>query len=198
MSANPVLAVVRRLFTLPGRIHWCRVVMERECDAFADGLDTAALACLEISAGRSRWPKRKWASYKSTAFPGYDLCAAPLAERFDIIIAEQVLEHVPDPQKALDNIFAMLNPGGIALITTPFLIKYHAYPHDYYRWTAGGMRLMLERAGFTEVTVDSWGNRDCLIADMSDDNSWTHYDPARHSLRNDPRFALVVWAFARK
>jgi SAM-dependent methyltransferase len=172
--------------------------MNRECDAFVDTLSVSDLTCLEISGQESRWAKRKWAEYKATAFPEYDICSEPLPGAWDVIIAEQVLEHVPDPQRALDNIYTMLRTGGVALITTPFLIKYHAYPHDFYRWTADGMRHTLGRSGFRNIAINSWGNRECLIADMTDDSSWTFYVPRRHTLRDDPRFPLVVWAFAHK
>jgi hypothetical protein len=28
--------------------------------------------------------------------------------------------------------------------------------------------------------------------------SWTNYNPRKHSLQNEPQFAIVVWAFAQK
>jgi SAM-dependent methyltransferase len=188
--------VARQLYA--GRVHWCRVVMNRECDALIDALDTGSRTCLEISGQSSRWANRQWASYAATAYPEYDVCDKPLPGEWDVVIAEQVLEHLADPQKALDNIYAMLRSGGVALITTPFLIKFHAFPKDYSRWTEDGMREELKRSKFSQVTVGSWGNRECLLADMTNDENWTYYRARRHSLRNDPRFPIVVWAFAQK
>jgi len=194
-----VISKARRFLYSPrGGVHWCRVVMDRECNTFVDTLSVSDLTCLEISGEGSRWAKRKWAGYSVTAYPEYDICSKPLPGAWDVIIAEQVLEHVPDPQRALDNIFLMLRSGGLAVITTPFLLKFHPCPDDFYRWTADGMRQALGRSGFSNVAVNSWGNRECIMADLTDDNSWTYYVPSRHSLRNDPRFPVVVWAFARK
>lgn len=182
----------------PARIHWCRVVMNRECDAFVNSLDTATLTCLEISGDDGRWKDREWKSYETTQYPQYDICADPLTSQWDVVIAEQVLEHVYNPQRATDNMFAMLRPGGVLMVTTPFLIKFHPVPYDFSRWTPDGMREMLKRSGFSSVTVDSWGNRECLLADLTEGNVWTYYKPGRHSLRNDARLPIVVWAFAHK
>lgn len=172
--------------------------MNRECDAFMNTLSTGSLTCLEISGNGSRWANRTWASYNATKYPEYDVCVKPLSGEWDVIIAEQVLEHLADPQKALDNMYAMLRSGGVLLITTPFLLKFHPVPRDYSRWTEDGIREMLLRSKFSRVAVSSWGNRECLIADMTDDDKWTNYRPHRHSLRNDPRFPIVVWAFSHK
>jgi hypothetical protein len=182
----------------PARVDWCRVVMDRECDRFVDKLDVRSMKCLEISGEGSRWVARPWASYEVTSYPAYDICSDPLNGQWDIIIAEQVLEHTRDPERAVGNILLMLRAGGIALITTPFLIKFHPYPGDFYRWTPEGMREMLLRAGFTAVITDAWGNRKCMIADMTNDMRWTPYSPWRHSLKNERRFAVSVWAFAHK
>jgi hypothetical protein len=69
---------------------------------------------------------------------------------------------------------------------------------DLYRWTADGLKVLLEEAGFQDVVTDSWGNRDCLFADMTPGPDWTYFDPERHSLANEPQFPIVVWGYARK
>ena len=84
------------------------------------------------------------------------------------------------------------------MISTPFLLKVHESPLDLYRWTQQGMRQLLETAGFAVLATDSWGNRECLSADMKPGLSWTAYNAIRHSLHNEPQFAIVVWAFAEK
>ncbi len=92
----------------------------------------------------------------------------------------------------------MLRPGGYFVISTPFLLKVHGFPLDLYRWTEQGMRQLLETAGFSAVVTGSWGNLECLFADMTPDLEWTAYNPRRHSLHNQPEFPIVVWAFAKK
>lgn len=70
---------------------------------------------------------------------------------FDTVLCFEVLEHVPDPQQALHGIAHILKPGGVALISVPYLSRPHDLPHDYYRYTAYGLRHLVTEAGL-EVT----------------------------------------------
>lgn len=58
------------------------------------------------------------------------------------IICNNVLEHVVDPRAAVQEIFRLLEPGGLAYISTPFLYPFHAAPNDYQRWTSAGFRVL--------------------------------------------------------
>lgn len=69
-------------------------------------------------------------------------------DAFDTVFCTQVLEHVPEPQKALDEIYRVLKDGGHAIITIPHLAYLHNEPHDYFRYTKHGIRYMLEKSGF--------------------------------------------------
>jgi SAM-dependent methyltransferase len=189
---------LQRWFQPNGEVQWCRVVMNREIERFIHSLDCSQIDALEISGSGSegRYPFR---SYQTAHFPNYDICKGPLApEKFNLVIAEQVFEHVLRPDLAAASVFQMLRPGGFFVISTPFLLKVHEAPLDLYRWTESGMRQLLETAGFTVVSTDSWGNRECLTADMTPGLGWTFYDSRAHSLRNEPQFPVVVWAFAEK
>jgi hypothetical protein len=59
----------------------------------------------------------------------------------------------------------MLRPGGVFIVSTPFLLKVHEFPIDLYRWTEHGMRQLLAGVGFTVLATASWGNRECLFAE---------------------------------
>jgi hypothetical protein len=95
-------------------------------------------------------------------------------------------------------VYQMLRPGGVFVISTPFLLKIHGYPGDLYRWSEEGIQQLLAIAGFVDIRTASWGNRKCLRADMTPGLEWTWFNPLLHSLRNEPQFPIVVWAFARK
>lgn len=179
-------------------VQWCRVVMNQEVERFIRSLDCSSLDTLEIS-GTGSQDKYNFRTYKTAAYPEYDVCRAPLAlEQFDLIIAEQVFEHVLRPDRAAFNVYRMLRPGGFFVINTPFLLKVHEHPLDLYRWTEHGIRQLLEAAGFNVLSTGSWGNRECLFADMKPGLDWTPYNPRKHDLHNEPQFAIVVWAFAHK
>jgi SAM-dependent methyltransferase len=110
---------------------WCRVVMNQEIERFICSLPYRELDVLEISGtawGSNRLP---FHSYQSVQYPEYDVCIGPrIPSAFDLIIAEQVLEHVKHPGRAVAACFEMLRPSGRLVLSTPFLIKYHPCPYS--------------------------------------------------------------------
>jgi len=174
---------------------WSRVVMNEACADLVRALPYTGLDALEIS-GRA-WRDFGFASYRGVDFPEYDICAGPLAGRFDLVIVEQVFEHLLYPYRAGRHIHAMLRPGGWLLISVPFLVKEHDYPIDCTRWTELGLKHFLHECGFplAAITTDSWGNRACVVANFA---GWVVYDPAQHDLTNEPDFPYHVWALAQK
>lgn len=176
---------------------WAREVMDREARDFVGRLDYGHLDALEVSG--NYWSDFGFRSFEIIKFPEFDLCGDKIEkEKWDIIFLEQVLEHVPYARKAVENLYSMLKPEGHLVVTTPFLIRVHKDPLDCSRWTDVGLKFLLHEAGFdlTRITTASWGNRSCLIANLTD---WPTYNRYKlHSLKNDPRYPVVVWAFAQK
>ena len=84
-----------------------------------------------------------------------DIQALPFATAsVDGVLCIEVLEHLPTPQSAIDEIHRVLRPAGLLLLTTPFLLQYHGKPGDYsdfYRYTDDGLKWLLRR--FTVVKV---------------------------------------------
>lgn len=179
----------------PGAKQWCRVVMDRSTEEMISQLNYRDFTVLEIS-GR-KWKNFGFANYRNEFYPAFDLCNQPLAQTFDLVIAEQVFEHLKKPYRAGKNVFDMLKPGGYFLMTTPFLIKIHPSPDDCTRWSPSGLRFFLEDCGFDMANIQSysWGNRQCVRANFAD---WVPFNPSRHSLKNEDEFPIVVWALARK
>lgn len=175
---------------------WLRTVMNRETSRLVEALDPGTLNVLEISGDSWNRPGY-FRSYRPVQYPELDICNGRLDEKFDLIIAEQVFEHLPYPHRAARNVRSMLNPGGHFLITTPFLVRVHPDPDDYTRWTESGLRCLLEDSGFPldGIRTGSWGNRQCVIANF---RRWPPYQSWRHSLKNDPLLPISVWALARQ
>jgi len=175
--------------------HWTRPVMYKRCTEMLDVIGVQDLDALEISAGQY-WRTLNFKSFTEANYPEFDICSDVLDRQFDIIIADQVFEHLLWPWRAAKNVYSMLCPGGYFLITTPFLIKVHAIPNDCTRWTETGMKYFLAEAGFLldEIKTDSWGNRSCVKANFS---KWARKGWFG-SLRNEPDFPVVVWALAKK
>jgi SAM-dependent methyltransferase len=175
---------------------WQRVVLNEAVDTHIASLDPSAHSAAEISGDTHAG--KPWKEYTSLNYPEFDLCA-PLSvgRRFDVVICEQVLEHVVDPWGAAANLRDLAVPGGHVIVSTPFLIKVHELPYfalrDYWRFTPRGLRTLLESVGLDVETVDTWGNRPCVIGNLQ---RWSAYR-RWHPIRNDPDLAIQVWAFAR-
>jgi SAM-dependent methyltransferase len=170
--------------------------MYRECFAFIESIGPETIDVLEISGGLGWRQNFKFRSYVSTSFPDFDICAEVINQQFDLIIADQVFEHLAWPLRAGRNVYAMLRPGGYFVITTPFLIRVHEDPIDCSRWTERGLSYLLQECGFKapDVKTGSWGNRRCIDANLY---RWRQYGFYR-SLANEPNLPVMVWAIARK
>ena len=59
----------------------------------------------------------------------------------------ETFEHVFEVRRAFDEVFRVLQPGGIFVITSPLNFRIHAYPDDYWRMTPSCLRRMLEPYG---------------------------------------------------
>lgn len=76
----------------------------------------------------------------------------------DLVISTETIEHVPDPDAFLREAWRVLKGNGQLLLTVPFSARWHFVPHDYWRFTPAGLKLILERAGFTDIVVHARGN----------------------------------------
>src|SRR5262249_10145044 len=50
---------------------------------------------------------------------------------FDAVLCTEVLEHLPDPVRALEEMARLLRPGGTFIITAPFWSLTHFAPYHY-------------------------------------------------------------------
>lgn len=62
---------------------------------------------------------------------------------FDAVIVQQVLEHVVDPRRVVDEIARALKPGGSVYCEVPFVYPVHD-SQDFHRWTEAGLRILFE------------------------------------------------------
>ena len=81
-----------------------------------------------------------------------DAHALPFASgAFEQVLCTEVLEHLAEPQRAVDEMWRVLGPGGRLILTTRFLFPIHDGPGDYFRFTRYGLAHLLRRFG--EVTI---------------------------------------------
>jgi SAM-dependent methyltransferase len=85
----------------------------------------------------------------------------PFEDRvFDVVFATQVVEHVENLPHTLGEIVRVCRPGGVIVLSFPFLYNEHGTPYDFQRFTShGAARLLpfevkvLERQGGFGSTV---------------------------------------------
>ena len=78
--------------------------------------------------------------------------ASVKTETYDYVFAMEVLEHIPTPQDAVNEIFRVLKEDGKFIFSTPFIFPIHDEPHDYYRYTHYGLRHLLKGYKIKEIT----------------------------------------------
>ena len=70
-------------------------------------------------------------------------------ESVDFVLSTQVLEHTPDPYRYLDECNRVLKVGGLLILSTHGVWPYHPHPTDYWRWTAEGLKYVVNKEGFS-------------------------------------------------
>jgi SAM-dependent methyltransferase len=129
-----------------------------------------------------------------------DITSIPEADgAFDAVLCIEVLEHVPDPVRALEELCRLLKPGGILLVTAPFCSLTHFAP---YHFSTGFSRYFYEhhlpRLGLAIEALVPNGNyfeylaqeirRLPTIADQFSKNIYNDYLPLSRR--------IMLWALA--
>jgi SAM-dependent methyltransferase len=93
----------------------------------------------------ARVPGKKYSSQTYIC----DLASIPVEDaRYDFVVFNQVMEHLPDPLLVLNELKRVLKPGGRMIYSAPFFYEEHEKPYDFYRYTQFGVRHLFDKAGF--------------------------------------------------
>lgn len=87
-------------------------------------------------------------------------------EAFDCIVCAELMEHIKKPIDVLAEVYRVLRPGSVLLLTVPFMFPVHADPSDYGRYTDQFWLECLSDQGFTNITIEWQGGFWCVLADM--------------------------------
>jgi SAM-dependent methyltransferase len=68
-----------------------------------------------------------------------------------------MIGHTPRPARVVAEARRVLRDDGIAAITAPFSYRLNGFPTDYWRFTASGLWVLFDEAGFEDITVFSLG-----------------------------------------
>ncbi len=104
------------------RLLW--LYLKRETDFFSKPLKVLHFA--PEQAFYSRFRKQQNLDYTTTdlnsplADVKADICHLPFADEvYDVVLCNHVLEHIPDDTKAMQELFRILKPGGMAILQIP-------------------------------------------------------------------------------
>jgi SAM-dependent methyltransferase len=180
-----------------------RIVMQKATRRWLSALEPESMDAAEISGKFGR--RFEFRSYTRYRYPRHDICKGPFTDeagkvaQYDIILANQVWEHLDRPYAATQNVRAMLREGGWFWLAVPFFIPYHGDPVDCSRWSARGLSNLLIEAGFPEanITARQWGNRAAARRNLEDIWPPEHH-PETDDLTDDPQFPICAWAIAQK
>jgi SAM-dependent methyltransferase len=70
---------------------------------------------------------------------------------FDHVECRSVLEHSRRPWLLAQNLEALMKPGATFDFSVPFVWRVHAYPSDYFRYTAEGVRALFPGIDWTRI-----------------------------------------------
>jgi len=76
---------------------------------------------------------------------------------FGTCLAFNLFEHLYDIQRLLKDIWRVLSPRGRLFFAVPFLLRVHADPYDYSRYTGQSLQRSLEEVGFVETLIEPCG-----------------------------------------
>lgn len=82
---------------------------------------------------------------------------------FNVVLTNQVLEHVFNPDVFLSEIHRVLTPDGVLLLTVPFVWDEHEQPYDYARYSSYGLHYLLEKNGFRVFRAKKISSGSCVI-----------------------------------
>jgi len=85
---------------------------------------------------------------------------------FDTLLSTQMLEHVSDPKKVIQEMGRVLKPEGIMILSAPMTWPLHEEPYDFFRYTLHGLRHLLQKANFEILDEIPRGNNFTTMAQM--------------------------------
>jgi SAM-dependent methyltransferase len=64
------------------------------------------------------------------------------SESYEVIVCTGLLEHVPDPQRLIDEMHRILTPGGRLVISASAIFSFHEGPNNFFHFTPFGFKVL--------------------------------------------------------
>jgi SAM-dependent methyltransferase len=100
-----------------------------------------------------------------------DLNSPPIPEidneSFETAILSDVLEHIFETRKILEEINRILKREGILILNVPFYHPLHGSSHDYFRYTEYSLKRYLHESGFEIIHLLPIGGAGAVYCDLN-------------------------------
>jgi len=84
----------------------------------------------------------------------FETDALPYADgSVDTVLMLNLLEHLYNHEHLVREAHRILKPGKTVIGFVPFLVNYHADPHDYFRYTDEALERIFTAAGFSAISI---------------------------------------------
>ena len=137
----------------------------------------------------------------AAGYPEVDIQDMPYENNtFDYVIADQVIEHVRKPWIGVEEVRRVLKPGGIAVLTSALIFYLHGVPHDYWRFTPDGLRVLCENFSIVHRCAGT-GDLDFAFDILRDKKSTTvtpGSELEKRALACNDKHLVSVWIIAEK
>ena len=112
----------------------------------------------------------------------FDLTATPIkANIFDSVICIHVLEHIRDDNKAIQEIYRLLKPGGWAVISVPIRLDKKTFEDRMDKLGSKFLDFIVEKSETQLHKINMHATQNPIT---DDSNPWAHYFK---KLKNSPR-----------
>ncbi|MEC4880695.1 MAG: class I SAM-dependent methyltransferase [Scytonema sp. PMC 1070.18] len=72
-------------------------------------------------------------------------------ESFEMILCTGLLEHVPEPQRFINDLHRILKPGGKLIVHASAVYCYHEGPNDFFHFTPFSFKLLFSK--WSSITI---------------------------------------------
>lgn len=142
-------------------------------------------------------------TFYNLRYPEYDIMDMHKVpdNSVDVFYSEMILEHIKYPQKAIDETYRILKPGGLGIHTTVFIMPYHPSPIDLYRFSPALLEQMHE--GYSKICTGGNGNWRSLLALLIRFTRFPVKYPDGNLMSallkgNNPKYMITTWVVAQK
>lgn len=134
---------------------------------------------------------------------GYDLSEdwtseTPLHKKiqsnFNLVMCNQVLEHVPDPLSAFRNVVSLGVSGSYIWVSIPVINRIHSEPNFYSSgYHPRYLKFLADTTGLKTIHIGAWGSLKYKLFAVS--RNWPPYRKLRRGLRSNSDFLFPFGMF---